>query len=181
MSSLEIFFISADLMNQIYIEVLCKKILHHFFSLPEKSTNSRSPNFGRLNHFIMKADRTGIILYVHRYQECVNFYRDVLKLEIMFATDALTCFALGAMYLMVEVDDENPLPRTPEEGNRSCIRINVANVKEYAERLAAKGIEHTYGEFAWGTIAKFYDPDGNLLAFKDSEKFEKQIKEAQQL
>jgi lactoylglutathione lyase len=28
---------------------------------------------------------------------------------------------------------------------------------------------------SWGTVAKFFDPDANLCALKDSDKFEKQI------
>ena len=119
--------------------------------------------------------RTGLILYVHRYEECVHFYRDILELPIMFTTDALHCFQLGGMYLMVELDDENPVAHTPEEPHRTCIRMNVDNVRAYADRLEAEGIPVNHGEYSWGTIAKFHDPDGNLLAFKDNEKFEQQV------
>jgi lactoylglutathione lyase len=48
-------------------------------------------------------------------------------------------------------------------------------VKQLAEKLKAKNVKVDYQEHSWGTVAKFYDPDGNLCAFKDSEKFEKQI------
>lgn len=53
--------------------------------------------------------------------------------------------------------------------------MNVSNVKELANRLISKNIEVDYQEHSWGTVAKFFDPDGNLCALKDSEKFEKQV------
>ena len=123
----------------------------------------------------MEFQRTGLILYVHKYQECITFYRDILELPILFDTNMLTCFQLGGMYLMVEVDDENPVPRQSDEVNRNCLRMNVHDVKKYTDRLSANGVEVRYGEYNWGTIAKFFDPDGNLIAFKDTEKFEQQV------
>ena len=95
----------------------------------------------------------------------------------MFDNDALTCFKLGESYLLVEIDDENPEPRSENEINRTCIRINVENVKKWADRLESLGIKVNYGEFSWGTVAKFHDPDGNLIGIKDTEKFEKQIED----
>jgi len=50
--------------------------------------------------------------------------------------------------------------------------MNVSNVKALATKLRQQNIKVDYQEHAWGTIAKFFDPDGNLLAFKDSKKFE---------
>ena len=123
-------------------------------------------------------DRTGMILYVIHYQECVDFYRRILSLPILFETDSLTCFRFGGSYLMVEIDDETDLLE-PEKGNRirSCLRMNVPDVKEMADRLIEAGIDVDYQEHSWGTVAKFFDPDGNLCAFKDSSTFERQIQE----
>ncbi|HAS43635.1 MAG TPA: glyoxalase/bleomycin resistance/dioxygenase family protein [Microscillaceae bacterium] len=127
----------------------------------------------------MNFDRTGIILYTLHYQACVTFYEEVLQLKKMFENDTLTCFEFGSAYLMVEIDDEYDSTQ-PEKGRtRTCLRMNVPNVKALADRLKAHQIEVDYQEQAWGTIAKFYDPDGNLCAFKDSEKFEKQIADYQ--
>ena len=119
-------------------------------------------------------DRTGIILYVLKYDECVNFYKNTLELKVHFSTDMLTCFEFGNSYLMVEVDDE--MQHEPNGKRiRTCLRMNVPNVKMLADKLSAKNIDVNYQEHSWGTIAKFFDPDGNLCAFKDSETFEKQI------
>ena len=125
----------------------------------------------------MKFTRTGFILYVKKYLECVTFYRDILGLSIMFSTQELTCFAFGDSYLMVEIDDR--INSKPTPGNDSqCLRMNVRSVKECSDELIAKGLDVDYQEHSWGTIAKFKDPDGNLCAFKDDEKFEQQIEAA---
>jgi len=55
------------------------------------------------------------------------------------------------------------------------LRINIQNVKKLADKLTERNVDVDYQEHSWGTVAKFFDPDGNLCAFKDSEKFEKQI------
>jgi len=123
----------------------------------------------------MKFDRTGIILYVLNYTKCVDFYKNTLELKQLFSTDMLTCFEFGNSYLMIEVDDE-----MQDEPNatriRTCLRMNVPDVKKFAAKLIAKNIKVNYQEHSWGTIAKFFDPDGNLCAFRDSKTFEAQIK-----
>ena len=120
----------------------------------------------------MEFTRTGFIIYVEKYQECLKFYRDVLKLPIMFDTQELTCFEFGCSYLMVELDDRSFEARTYEE---VCLRMNVPDVKALADEMIQKGIEVDFQSHTWGTIAKFRDPAGNLCAFKDDEKFEEQI------
>lgn len=123
----------------------------------------------------MKFDRTGIILYTLAYTECVAFYQDILELPILFTTDSLTCFEFGGSYLMVELDDEYVGKEEPTARIKACLRMNVPNVKVFADRLVKHHIDVDYQEHDWGTVAKFFDPDGNLCAFKDSAKFEKQI------
>ena len=123
----------------------------------------------------MEFDRTGLILYTIEYKKCVEFYEKTLGLNKMFESENLTCFEFGNSYLMVELDDEYDGTQTDSERIKTCLRINVRNVKELAEKLTEKNVDVDYQEHTWGTIAKFFDPDGNLCAFKDSEKFEKQI------
>lgn len=114
-------------------------------------------------------DRTGIILYVLEYEKCIHFYKDILELKVMFSTESLMCFEFGEAYLMVEIDDECDEKKATKEGRiRTCLRMNVSDVTAYANKLKAKSIEVDYQEHSWGIVAKFFDPDGNLLAFKDS-------------
>ena len=123
----------------------------------------------------MKFDRTGIILYTLAYKECVDFYQNTLELTKLFETESLTCFEFGNAYLMVELDDEYDGTQIESHRIRTCLRINVPNVRKLADKLIDQNVEVDYQEHSWGTVAKFFDPDGNLCAFKDSEKFEKQI------
>lgn len=132
----------------------------------------------------MEFDRTGIILYTLEYKKCVEFYENMLGLKKMFENENLTCFEFGQAYLMVELDDEYNGQKPGAERTKTCLRMNVPNVKILADKLASKNIEVDYQEHTWGTIAKFMDPDGNLCALKDSSKFERQIsdfKQAKQL
>jgi len=123
----------------------------------------------------MEFDRTGIILYTLKYKKCLEFYGKILGLKKMFENENLTCFEFGQAYLMVEIDNQFKGRKIGMERTKTCLRMNVSNVKILANKLISKNIEVDYQEHSWGTIAKFTDPDGNLCAFKDSFKFEKQI------
>lgn len=123
----------------------------------------------------MKFDRTGIILYTINYEKCLHFYGDILGLKKLFENKNLCCFEFGESYLMVEIEDESYENTTQSERVKSCLRMNVPDVNTCVENLRKFNIEVDHQFHEWGEVAKFYDPDGNLCAFKDSEKFEKQI------
>ena len=126
----------------------------------------------------MKVDRTGLILYVNKYEECVSFYSNVLNLSILFKNDDLTCFDFYGTYLMIEKEDRIAYIETISENkNFSCLRINVEDVKHVSDKIKAKNILIDYQEHSWGKVAKFEDPDGNLIAFKDEKSFAQQIEE----
>ena len=129
----------------------------------------------------MRITRTGFILYVEEYEACVAFYRDALELRTMFDTPDLTCFDFGGSYLMVErVDgDDDRYGRGAMSTYPTCLRMNVPDVRACADALVRKGVEVDYQQHEWGSVAKFVDPAGNLCAFKDDEKFERQIAEAE--
>jgi lactoylglutathione lyase len=118
-----------------------------------------------------KFTRTGFILYVSCYEACVDFYRNVLHLPTLFDTSTLTCFEFGFSYLMVE--SGGPSPRLSDHA--TCLRLNVPDVKERAKSLKALGVTVDFQEHDWGTVAKFEDPAGNLIAFKDDSRFEQQV------
>jgi lactoylglutathione lyase len=126
----------------------------------------------------MKIERTGLILYVKAYKECIVFYSEVLNLSILFQNEELTCFDFYGTYLMVEKEDRtNYLEDNSELKNYSCLRINVNDVKRVSEELKQQNVNVDYQEHFWGKVAKFKDPDGNLIAFKDEESFAKQIRD----
>lgn len=123
----------------------------------------------------MKLDRTGIILYTIKYEDCVRFYQNILGFKVMFKTYNLTCFEFGPSYLMVEREDENLQLELEHSRHKTCLRLNVSNVEQMAQYIQEKGVSVDLQVHDWGTVAKFTDPDGNLCAFKDSEKFENQV------
>lgn len=124
----------------------------------------------------MDFDRTGLILYTKDYHTCAQFYEEIFELPVLFKKKELTCFALGDTYLMVEQGTEEEHVKNGIERIRTCIRMNVSNIRERADSLISKGIQIDYQVHSWGTVAKFFDPDGNLCALKDSESFEEQIR-----
>jgi lactoylglutathione lyase len=126
----------------------------------------------------MEVTRTGLILYVKHYEACLQFYAEILELPVLFSTENLTSFDFFGTYLMVEKEDRVVyLKDISEMKNTQCIRMNVVDVFGVSESLKSKNIQIDYQEHSWGNVAKFKDPEGNLLAFKDEEGFAKQIEE----
>ncbi|WP_020569623.1 VOC family protein [Neolewinella persica] len=123
--------------------------------------------------------RTGQILYVRNYEACLDFYGKKLQLPIHFANEALTCYDFYGTYLMVEREDRKEYLELPSDQLKTftCLRLNVADVKAAAAATAARDINVDYQEHSWGTVAKFKDPDGNIIAFKDEAGFLKQMEE----
>ncbi|MBP2830785.1 VOC family protein [Aquimarina sp. U1-2] len=127
----------------------------------------------------MDVRRIGYILYVKKYTECIAFYQNILELNILFKNNELTCFDLFGTYLMVEKEDRNEFLVLTDDHEKafSCLRIHVDSVLKWVNILKAKGLDIDYREHDWGTVAKFFDPDGNLLALKDEATFTRQMKE----
>lgn len=127
----------------------------------------------------MIIERTGLILYVKKYDACLVFYGKVLQLSVLFQKDDLCCYDFYGTYLMVEKEDRSAylnLDREHEK-NFSCIRLNVENIKTFVDLLIERNVEFDYQEHSWGKVAKFKDPDGNLIAFKDEAGFSKQMED----
>ena len=112
---------------------------------------------------------SGFILYTINYKECVQFYEKLLQLKVLYRKEILTCFEFYGNYLMVEItDDADELTASIPSRDRTCIRLNVPDVKEACKVLDDNSISYSYGEYDWGTIAKFRDPDGNLIGFRSA-------------
>lgn len=76
----------------------------------------------------MKFTRTGFILYVQKYSECIGFYSKIINLKILFDTTDLTCFEFGGSCLMVERGDPSPLHEHDQQKNTTILRMNVPDV-----------------------------------------------------
>jgi len=114
----------------------------------------------------LEIERTGFILYTRKYKECADFYKETLGLKVFYHKDELTCFEFGGSYLMVELGDKLDTEDVTLNRELTCLRINVKNVKDACQILKKSNIPFQYNEFNWGTIAKFRDPDHNLIAFR---------------
>jgi lactoylglutathione lyase len=122
---------------------------------------------------LMEIKTTGCIIYAIKYQDCIRLYRDVLNLEVMYEKESLTCFQFGQSYLMVEIaDDEDEIFDNISVRDRTCLRINAENVMGWCELLDSNDIPYELNQYDWGTIAKFRDPDGNLIGIRSAREHE---------
>jgi len=127
----------------------------------------------------MEIVRTGIILNVEKYDECVTFYKNLFNLNIMFEEHygdfRLTCFEFGGSYLMIETDGSaKPEGKTLSE-NSMKLRFNVSNIEEALKTINAYGIEAEIVKNDWGPTINIYDPDGNRVGIRDEATFKTQI------
>lgn len=124
----------------------------------------------------MKFSRTGVILFTEHYQACVAFYSKTLELPVMFALDnehsQLTCCDMGGSgYLMIEGGGKAADGRKSMAQNPVWLRFNVDDVDSAVAELAAKQVTVNLRREAWGTVADFNDPDGNVCSLRDEATF----------
>ena len=123
----------------------------------------------------MQILRTGIILNVEKFDECVNFYRDLFDLEVLFEQRSgdfrLTCLEFGGSYLMIENDGvAKPEGKSITE-NATKLRFNVDDINEALQKLKYFGIDAKIERFEWGSTINIFDPDGNRISIRDGAKF----------
>jgi lactoylglutathione lyase len=111
----------------------------------------------------------GIILGTERFDACVAFYRDVLKLPVWYEKPGLVCLRFGDGYLMVETGGVARDTRKLQSENPTMLRFNVDDVLAAANELRQRGIDVDVQTYAWGTVGTFVDPDGNACEFKDAD------------
>lgn len=126
----------------------------------------------------MEIARTGVILNVEKFDECVSFYRSLFGLEVMFEEQygdfRLTCLEFGNSYLMIESDGiARPEGKTITE-NATKLRINVADIEDALEKIRAFGIDAEITKNDWGSTINIYDPDGNRVGVRDEATFRQQ-------
>ncbi len=121
----------------------------------------------------MDITKFGLVLNVENYTDCVAFYRDVLGLKIAFSEEdrgfAMTCFAYGSGYLMVETGGVAALPAKSIAQSPVKLRFNVRDVETEAAKLRAHGVAVEIATHDWGTTAEFHDPDGNRCALRSED------------
>ncbi len=123
----------------------------------------------------MKFTKAGVILYTQKYQECVDFYGEVLELKILHKIDRagehLTTFLLGDAYLMVEAGGVSHAGIKTIEICPTKFRFNVSDVEAACNELRNKGVDLKVIRYKWGIAAEFSDPDGNPCALRSDKGF----------
>lgn len=122
----------------------------------------------------MKLGRTGIILNTENYQACVDFYRDLFRLPILFQMNGLTCFDFMGSYLMIETGGKaKSAEKTPAECP-SKLRFNVPDLEAALQSVKAYGIDAVIERQPWGSTINIHDPDGNRIGIRDEAMFMRQ-------
>ncbi|CAH2464084.1 MULTISPECIES: VOC family protein [Bacillus] len=113
-----------------------------------------------------------IILYVEKFEQCLQFYKEILKLPIRAEHGTYIEFETGATILAMntreDVKELTGLPLTEGVLQSSHFEIGfvVDDVKETIEKLKEQGVKVLVEPIVkpWGqTIAYIADPDGNYI------------------
>jgi len=88
----------------------------------------------------MNVTQHGIILFVEKYVECVDSYRDVLSLQVAYAKESLTCFHFGSAYLMVEEGGKCSMAEKSRAQNPTVLRFNVSDLEAAAPNPKARAV-----------------------------------------
>ena len=127
----------------------------------------------------MNISRTGVILNTEQYDECVDFYRKVFELKILFqqvnGDFRLTCLEFGAAYLMIETGGFASTGGKPVSQNATKLRFNVTDINIALKKLTVLGIDAEVTRNDWGSTINLFDPDGNRIGIRDEAGFANQI------
>jgi catechol 2,3-dioxygenase-like lactoylglutathione lyase family enzyme len=103
-----------------------------------------------------------VTLTVSDLKRAIRFYEETLGLNKKYEFRDYAGFDCGGVEIGVKTWGEREEPRAGEP----CIDLFIDDVDEEHRRLAARGVafDGEPKDAAWGArIARFADPDGNLL------------------
>ena len=107
---------------------------------------------------------TNTILYCKEWKKTVRFYRDKLKLPIIFSTDWFVEFRINAMSRL-SIADENRSSINSCGGKGVTISLEVDDieaVREYAEKAGMKPTE--LRKHPWDAqVFYIFDPEGHRI------------------
>jgi catechol 2,3-dioxygenase-like lactoylglutathione lyase family enzyme len=108
----------------------------------------------------MKAKFDCIFYYVSDVERSVQFYRDVLGVEVSSRDFVARFHVDGVLFEIVPTTDPTKL----QGGGNARLCLEVANVAEALQDLRQKNIPTKEAQAeAEGMLASFYDPDGNEI------------------
>ncbi len=113
---------------------------------------------------LQNLESVNTILYCARWQETVDFYRHVLQLPVIFATDWFIEFSLTDSARLSVADQSRAAIKTAA-GKGITLTLQVANIEEAWQELRRQGVmtgpikHHTWG----AQVFYFTDPEGHRL------------------
>ncbi|WP_279401383.1 VOC family protein [Piscibacillus salipiscarius] len=99
----------------------------------------------------------GLILFVEKYDECISFYRDVLKLNVLNIKDTLVKFEIPQGYLMVEQGGVGLGIEKTRDQNPTVLRFDVDSLDQVVSDLDQAGVDFSNKQltFDWGKLLFF--------------------------
>lgn len=109
------------------------------------------------------------ILYCKRWRETVRYYRDRLRLPVIFFTDWFVEFALTETSRL-SVADERRASIKSSAGDGITISLQVKNIENMWEYAKNAGLEPTeIRRHAWNAeVFYLFDPEGHRIEFWQS-------------
>jgi predicted enzyme related to lactoylglutathione lyase len=113
----------------------------------------------------MKIKAANTILYCKKWQETVDFYRNRLKLHVIFSNDWFVEFKINEMSRL-SVADEARTSIKSSDGKGITISLQVADIEQTRAELMDAGIVTTPIKEVWGSKTIYiHDPEGNRVEF----------------
>lgn len=97
---------------------------------------------------------------VRDMDRAVDFYRDVLGLNLLFTGEEWSEFQVGSQRLALH-KTENPIAAVEV----ATLALNASPIEETVARLKSRGVRvaHDIRLFPYGKLASFFDSEGNLI------------------
>ncbi|MBO9539390.1 VOC family protein [bacterium] len=104
-----------------------------------------------------------VLIFVSDMDRSVTFYRDVLGLSVLSSNPAITEFEMGGITFGLQYMPAG----ARNNGMAVTIDFAVDDIQAMIDKLEAKGVAFVAKELdqPFNKLAKFQDPDGNLLGF----------------
>jgi lactoylglutathione lyase len=109
----------------------------------------------------------GLILFTENFVRCVDFYRDLLGLPVVFDNGPVIALRFGSGYLMIEGEGSAAPTGRALAQSPVTLRFNVPDVEAAAVMLRDKGIAVVVSSHDWGVVGDFLDPDGNRCQLRN--------------
>jgi catechol 2,3-dioxygenase-like lactoylglutathione lyase family enzyme len=114
---------------------------------------------------LFAARKVNTILYCAEFGATVEFYRDLLGIEVSFANEWFVEFRLGDTATL-SIADASRTTIEPGQGRGMTLSLKVDNLDELREQLVGLGIEATPVSKRFGSrVFDIHDPEGHRVEF----------------